>query len=62
MGGDWAQNQSEMEKLDDIIKSLKPKTTFQKMEKGVENVVLNNSTKTSLKKVGKNIGNMLKVL
>jgi hypothetical protein len=62
MGGDWAQNQSEMEKLDDIIKSLKPKTTFQKMEKGVENVVMNNSPKTSLKKIGRNIGSMMKVL
>ena len=61
-GGDWAQNQSEMEKLDDIIKTLKPKTTFQKMEKGVENVVLNNSPKTTLKKMGKNIGNIMNVL
>ena len=61
-GGDWAQNQSEMEKLDDIIKTLKPKTTFQKMEKGVENVVMNNSPKTSFKKMGKNLGNIMNVL
>ena len=61
-GGDWAQNQSEMEKLDDIIKTPKPKTTFQKMEKGVENVVMNNSPKTSFKKMGKNLGNIMNVL
>ena len=61
-GGNWAQNQSEMEKLDDIIKTLKPKTTFQKMEKGVENVVMNNSPKTSFKKMGKNLGNIMNVL
>ena len=50
-----AGGELELEKLDDIIRTLTPKTTLQRMEKGFENIVKNDSAKTSMKKIGKTI-------
>ena len=54
-GGDWARDGKEMEKIDDIITTLTPKTHLQRVEKGLENIVVNDSAKTTFKKMGKTI-------
>ena len=58
-GGDWARDGKEMEKIDDIITTLTPKTHLQRVEKGLENIVVNDSAKTTFKKMGKTIMKMI---